>query len=179
MELASIALILGAVSVGVGVVGVLRTERLGQFARSFARSLKVGYVLMGVSTLWFVYNLSQENIADFAAYKDYLLMGFAALGLMTCLYVKDYLGARGLAVFLLLVANEMVNAARWEDTPWRVIITTWAYILAIAGMWFTIAPWRVRDLLDWSTRSPGRIKQLSMARIGFGAFIIALGLFVY
>jgi len=106
-------------------------------------------------------------------------MGFAALGLMTCLYVKDYLGARGLAVFLLLVANEMVNAARWEDTPWRLIITTWAYIMAVAGMWFTIAPWRVRDLLDWATGTPARIKQISMARIGFGAFIIALGLFVY
>lgn len=176
MELANLALILGALSVGVGVYGVIQTERLSQFAKGFARSVEVGYVLMGISTAWFVYNLSLESIADFAAYKDKLLLGFAALGVLTCVYVKDYLGARGLAVLLLLVANEMVNAARWEDTIWRLVITTWGYAFAIAGMWFTIAPWRVRDLIDWSTRTQGRLKKISVARIVFGAFVIALGM---
>lgn len=179
MELSKLTLILGAVAVAGGTAGLVKTEGLIAFLKGFPRSVPVGAGLTLVSTLWFVYNLSQENIADFAAFKDKLLLGFAALGILTCVYVRDYLGSRGLALFLLLLANEMVNAARWEETPWRLVITTMGYLMAIAGMWFTISPWRVRDLIDWAVTTPDKVKRLSMARIGVGVGLLALGAFVY
>ena len=179
MDLSTITLILGAAAVAGGVVGVVKTERLIVFLKGFPRSVSVGVALTLIATAWFVYNLSQESIADFAAFKDKLLLGFAALGIMTCIYVKDYLGSRGLALVMLLLANEMVNAARWEETPWRLVITTWAYVMAVGGMWFTISPWRVRDLIEWVTVSPQKVKQLSMVRIGLGVGLLALGALVY
>jgi len=27
----------------------------------------------------------------------------------------------------------------------------WAYVLVVAGIWFTVAPWRFRDFLAWGT----------------------------
>ena len=69
-----------------------------QALRKFPRSEPWGYALMGLGTLWFLANLQAESISDFAAYKNLMLIGFGAVGLLTCLYVRDFLAVRGLAV---------------------------------------------------------------------------------
>ena len=33
------------------------------------------------------------------------------------------------------------------ETDWRLVLVTMAYVLVFAGMWFTISPWRFRDLI--------------------------------
>ena len=65
----------------------------------------------------------------------------------------------------------MVDTARWEETEWRLVIATWAYGLALAGMWFTISPWRLRDLLNWSVATESRTRATNGLRIVFGLFI--------
>ena len=69
----------------------------------------------------------------------------------------------------------MVDAARWSDTPWRLVITVWAYGFVIAGMWFTVSPWRLRDLIEWSTATVERTRRLSAARLGLGLLVAGLG----
>ena len=103
----------------------------------------------------------------------------AAVGLGACLFVKDYLPVRGLAVLYLLLAKLMVDTARWVETDWRLVITTWAYVLVILGMWFTISPWRLRDLLNWFTANEKRTRVVSGVRLAFGVFVVILGLTVY
>src|SRR5439155_22741864 len=85
-----------------------------------------GYALMLLGTSWFLWNLNAENISDFAAYKRLMLIGFAAVGVATCIYVRDFLAVRGLAIVFLLLAKLMVDTARWADTGWRLVIVTWA-----------------------------------------------------
>jgi hypothetical protein len=46
-------------------------------------------------------------------------------------------------------------------------------------MWFTVSPWRMRDLLHWGTASVGRTRCLSGVRLAFGVFVVLLGLTVY
>jgi hypothetical protein len=46
-------------------------------------------------------------------------------------------------------------------------------------MWFTVSPWRLRDIIDWSTANDQRIRLLSGLRLGFGLLVIVLGLTVY
>src|SRR5438105_12918250 len=115
---------------------------------------------MLLGTAWFLWNLSQESIADFASYKNVLFVGFAAVGVGACIYVQDFLAVRGLAIVLLLLGKLMVDTGRpyLSHTSWVLIIQTWAYVLALAGMWLTISPWRLRDLLEWATANEKRIK---------------------
>jgi hypothetical protein len=82
-------------------------------------------------------------------------------------------------VLFLLVAKLMVDTARWEHTEWRLVIAIWAYALAIAGMWFTVYPWRLRDLLNWSVATESRTRITSGLRLAFGVFILVLGLTVF
>jgi hypothetical protein len=179
MKLSTLAVLLG---LGFGLpqlYGLMRPAKFREAVRKFPRSEPWGYALMLLGTAWFLWNLDQENISDFAAYKKALLIGFAAVGVATCIYVRDFLAVRGLAVVFLLLAKLMVDTARWEDTEWRLVIVTWAYVLVIAGMWFTVSPWRLRDLLNWGTATDQRVRLGCGLRLAFGLFVIALGLAVF
>ena len=179
MKLSVLAILLGLIAALPAAYGVAKPGTFGHVARRFPRYTPVGYVLIIAATLWFLTLLKQESIADFAAFKPALYPLFAAVGLGACLFVKDYLPVRGLAVLYLLLAKLMVDTARWVETDWRLVITTWAYVLVILGMWFTISPWRLRDLLNWFTANEKRTRVVSGMRLAFGVFVVILGLTVY
>jgi hypothetical protein len=46
-------------------------------------------------------------------------------------------------------------------------------------MWFTISPWRLRDMINWATANDSRTRNLSAARLAFGLLFVVLGLTVY
>lgn len=133
---------------------------------------------MLLGTAWFLYNLSQESIADFAAFKNLLLLGFAAIGLGSCIFVQDFLAVRGLAVVLLLLAKLMVDSGRvaLSSTSWALVIQVLAYVFVLAGMWLTISPWRMRDFLNWLIGMPGRLKLVCGLNAALAVFLIVLGL---
>jgi len=179
MKLSTLAIILG---LGIGlpqIYGLMHPTRFRDAVRKFPRSEAIGYFLMLLGTVWFLWNLNQEDISDFAAYKKAMLIGFAAVGVATCIYVRDFLAVRGLAIVLLLLAKLMVDTARWVDTEWRLVVVTWAYVLVVAGMWFTISPWRLRDLLNWATATDQRVRVGCGLRLAFGLFVVVLGLAVF
>jgi hypothetical protein len=92
--------------------------------------------------------------------------------------VQDFLAVRGLAVVLMLLGKLMVDTGRpWlGQTGWVLIIQTWAYVLIVAGMWFTVSPWKLRDLLEWGTATEQRVRVGCSARLAFGLFVAVLGL---
>ena len=145
LNLSTLSIVLGLVLGAPQLYGILKPSAFAAAVRKFPRSLPWGYALMVVGTIWFLWNLSQESIADFAAYKNVLLIGFAAVGLGTCVFVQDFLAVRGLAVVLLLLAKLMVDTGRSHlaETAWVLVIQSWAYVLVLGGMWFTVSPWRM------------------------------------
>jgi hypothetical protein len=96
----------------------------------------------------------------------------------SCVYVQDFLAARGLAVVLLLLAKLMTDTGRplLAATRWTWVIQTWAYVLVVAGIWLTVSPWRLRDVLNWATANEKRVRIGSAARLALGLFVAALGL---
>src|SRR5947207_4079325 len=181
MKLSTLAILLG---LGFGLpqlFGLLSPSKFREAVRQFPRSETWGYGLMVLGTAWFLWNLGQENISDFAAYKKAMLIGFAAVGVATCIYVRDFLAVRGLAIVFLLRAKLMVDTGRPSlgETPWVLVIQTWAYLLVVAGIWFTISPWRLRDLLNWATATDTRVRVGSGIRLAFGLFVAVLGLTVF
>jgi hypothetical protein len=96
---------------------------------------------------------------------------------LSCFFVQDFLAVRGLAVVSLLLGKLMVDTGRPHlgESPFVVVIQAWAYVLILAGIWFTITPWKLRDLLNFATANEKRIRVMSVARLGFAAFIVILG----
>jgi hypothetical protein len=181
MKLSLLTILLG---VGMGlpqIYGVVKPAGLAAAARKFPRNLRAGVVLMLLATVWFAWNVNNEPIADFSAFKPYMLGAFIAVGVLSCIFVQDFLAVRGLAVLMLLLAKLMVDTGRPHlgDSPWVLVIQYWAYAFVVAGIWLTVTPWRLRDLINWATVSEKRTRLLSLIRLGFAACILALGLTVF
>lgn len=178
MKLSMLSILLGLGLAAPQIYGLARPAQFAATVRKFPRNLPAGIFLMALATLWFLWNVNQESLADFAAFKNYMMIGFAAVGLGACIFVQDFLAVRGLAVVFLLLAKLMVDTGRPHlgETAWVLVIQTWAYLLILAGMWFTVSPWRLRDLLEWATASEKRIKVGSAVRLAFALFVVVLGL---
>jgi hypothetical protein len=179
VTLSNLAIIMGSIVAVVNFYGVVKPASFTAIARKMPRSVPLGVLLTLGATAWFIYNLRNESIADFEYLKPYLYALFAGVGLGTCIFVRDYIGARGLAVMILLVSKLMVDTARWSESPWRLVIAYWAYIFVILGIWVTITPHRLRDMIEWGTRTPLRTRLFNGFRCAFGILVIILGLKVF
>jgi hypothetical protein len=178
ISLSTLAVVLGLGFALPQLYGLANPAGYSAAVRKFPRSQPWGIVLMLLGTAWFLYNLNEESISDFASYKNVLLSVFAAVGIGACVFVRDFLAVRGLAVVLLLLAKLMVDTGRPRlgDTSWTLVIQAWAYVLVIAGMWLTVSPWRLRNFLEWGTANQARIKAGCAGGLVFGLFVAALGL---
>jgi hypothetical protein len=178
MKLSLLSILLG---LGVSVpqiYGLTKPKQFAAAARKFPRNLPVGIVLMLLATAWFVWNVNIEPIADFSVFKPYMIAAFMAVGVLACIFVQDFLAVRGLAVVALLLAKLMVDTGRPHlgTTPWVLVIQLWAYLLVVAGVWFTVTPWKLRDILNWATATEERIRIGSAIRLAFAVFVVILGL---
>ncbi|MBL9137415.1 MAG: hypothetical protein JNK85_16200 [Verrucomicrobiales bacterium] len=175
MSLASLSLLLGALIATPQIYQLANPTGWRRWSAAFPRSKPIGYVLVLAATGWFLYHVQNETLADFSRFKPYMLAGFGAIGVLTCVYVSDFLAARGLALILLLAAKLMVDTARSHESDWRWVITSLAYAWAIAGIWLTISPWRLRDFIAWNNANDGRLKFLAAFRLSFAILLIILG----
>ena len=107
-----------------------------------------------------------------------MMAGFVAVGVLSCVFVQDFLAVRGLAVMLLLLGKLMVDTGRPHlgQSPFVLVIQAWAYVFVVAGIWFTITPWKLRDFLEWATATEARTRWLSAVRLVFAVFVLGLGL---
>jgi hypothetical protein len=178
MKLSLLSILLGLGMAVPQVYGLAKPTAFAATVRKFPRHLPTGVFLMLLSTAWFVWLVKIEPIADFAAFKPYMLIVFSAIGVATCFYVQDFLAVRGLAVFMLLLGKLMVDTGRPHlgETPWVLLIQAWAYLLVLAGIWLTVAPWRLRDFLNWATANEKRVKVGSGIRLAFALLVVVLGL---
>jgi hypothetical protein len=178
MKLSLLSILLGVGMSVPQIYGLTKPVQFAAAARKFPRNLPAGIFLMLLGTAWFLWIVNAEPIADFSAFKPYMMIGFAAVGILSCIFIQDFLAVRGLAVVLLLLAKLMVDTGRPHlgDTRWALVIQAWAYLFIVAGIWFTVTPWKLRDFLNWATATEARIKIGSAVRLAFALFVVALGL---
>ncbi len=179
MTLSQLAILLGAAIAIPQLWALTKPAEAGAALRKFPRSTGWGYLLMAIGAGWFLYRLNQEAIAEFAAYKTYMLLGFGAVAVAACFFVTDFLAVRGMTITTLMLAAYILSKTRFVDTPWRLVLVVAAYVWIIAAMWWMIAPWRLRDLIQWATATPERLRKIAAARLAFGLFVIVLGVTAY
>ena len=181
IKLSTLAIALGLIAAAPQAYGLVNPKGLAEWLRKFPRHLPMGVALMVIGTAWFLYNLSLESIADFAAFKPHMMVAFAGIGLLTCIFVHDFLAVRGLAIIFLCLAKLMVDTGRPHlvDSPWVLVIQGWAYVFVVAGIWLTIAPWRLRNWIEWNTATDSRTRIGCALRLAFCLLVVALGATVF
>ena len=179
ISLANLSMILGAMALAKGVYFITAAKKACEMIKAFPRNDNAGYLLILISMVWFLLILKGENMADFEWARTFFNVFILVTGIGSCLYLKDYLAVRGAAVLMMLIAKLIVDTARFHESEWRLVLVTAAYLMVIGGMWFTVSPWRMRDLFAWGTADEKRFKILCVVRIGFGILLLMLGIFEF
>ena len=125
--------------------------------------------MLGLATAWFVFELWHLGEADFGNHKNKLIIGFIAVSFLSYFYIPDFLAVRGLAAFLLLSADKLLDAAYMEEPQSRLFLVTFVYLLIMVCMYLGSLPYRLRDFLNWLYGT-----SLRSTAVALGCFIYGL-----
>ena len=157
----------------------LAPERSVRLMRSLPRNYPLGVVLMLSATLWFTTLTGLMDLGEISGARVQLMAVWLAGGVLMTIFVPGFLAMRGLGCLLLLAAALVLDAAFLVATPWRFVMTLPAYYWVIAGMVLVYSPHLWRDAINYVTKTPERLRQLSWPGVAFGVVLIVLGIFVY
>lgn len=133
-----------------GGILLWKGKRAGGAFKLFPRSQRAAYVTLGLAAVWTLYHVSQLGEADMGNYRMPLFIGFAALAVLAFKYAPDFLSVRGACALFLLMADVLLSAAYMRyEFPQRLFLVYFVYLGILFSLYLAVAPFRLRDFLDW------------------------------
>lgn len=172
MTLFLATLLVGLVSLLFGAALVTDTSYVRSALRSFPRSPAAAYLLFGGASVWFLHRVYHLGEADFGQFRIALFLGFGAVALLSFFYVAEFLAVRGLAALVLLSAGPLLDTAfTLYEIPQRLFFVTFVYAALTLALYLGAVPYRLRDLIEWLQRVPGRPRWVGALFAAYGLLL--------
>jgi hypothetical protein len=153
--------------------GILRPDFVRRFAKDFPRSRPLGVGLLTIDFLWSLWLVATMEMGEFSPFRRPLLILLPIGFFLVLRFVNEFLAVRALAILCLLAAEPLLDAAFFRYETSRLLVTVFAYVLIVAGLFWVTKPYLLRDQLDWGTRTPGRCRFLHGAALLYGVALLA------
>ncbi|MDD5706887.1 MAG: hypothetical protein PHR35_13265 [Kiritimatiellae bacterium] len=179
MQLRQWTILLGILALAVGVPLLAAPVPAARCWRALPRHRWAGRILSAAALLWagwLVYDAPLEFLIPF---RRYILPAAAIAVPLTWMATPDLLACRALGGLLALLPAPVLVVARSHPSSWRLLVVTWMYLWAIAGMWLMMSPYRLRDWIEAVTRTPQRQRLCGAAFTAMGALLTGLALSVF
>jgi hypothetical protein len=157
----------------------LRPERYQRVASAFPRNEWAGWILCAVALSWTALIVLHAPLGRFEEWKPALYFVAPGAFVLMVFFLDELLAPRALGGLLLLVANPVLNIARWHPSNLRLVVTVVAYLLVVAGILLVLSPYRFRQATEWSCASRGRCRAVGTVGVALGTVLVVLGLTVY
>ena len=171
LSLHTAGLIAGAFLVVIGVFGLI-TPGFAQIMKQFPRSRVAGVVLLTICLAWTMWLLATIQMGEFAGFRRPLLIALPIGYLLALFFVDEFLAVRALGILCLLAAEPLLDAAFLRYEMSRLLVTVFAYLLIIAGLFWVAIPYVLRDQINWSARSVFRWRCLHFIALVYGCVIL-------
>ena len=180
----SISLHAAGIAVGlflllVGAAGLLNPASVKSFATNLPRSRIAGIVLLTVALLWNLWLLATIEMGEFASFRRPLLIALPIGYVLVLRFVDEFLAVRALGILCLLVAEPLIDAAFLRYEMSRLLVTVFAYLLVIAGLFWVTMPYLLRDQINWTTGSNMRWKMVNGVALLYGAVTLTFAMTQY
>jgi hypothetical protein len=156
LSLQTAGLIAGLFLLLVGVPGLIKPELSRGFAQRLPRSRVVVFAFLTVDLFWSLWLLATMEMGEFSGFRRPLLIILPIGFLLVLRFVDEFLAVRALGIFFLLGAEPLLDAAFFRTEPSRLLVTGFAYLLIVIGLFWVAMPYLLRDQINWSARTPGR-----------------------
>ena len=164
LSLTQATLVFGLVLLILGGSLLLQYNSVSALARKFPRSQRAGVALMALAMAWTAWKVMRLGAADYGDFKQYILIGFGVLGMLTFKYAADFLSVRAATILFLFSADGLLDAAwmRFEH-PQRLALVAPVYLGIALSLYLAYAPYRARDFFGWLFASAKRAKAFASA----------------
>ena len=171
LSLHAAGITVGVFLILVGLVGFIKPD----FARAvqrFPRSHVAGVILLTVCLVWTFWLLYTIQMGEFSSFRRPLLIALPIGYVLVLRFVDEFLAVRALGILCLLAAEPLLDAAFLRYGTSRLLITVFAYVLIVGGLFWVAVPYVLRDQINWSTRSVFRWRCLNAIALIYGGVIL-------
>ena len=168
----------GAFLVLVGLLGLLKPD-LASVVQRFPRSHVAGVIVLTICLMWTFWLLATIQMGEFSAFRRPLLIALPFGYALALRFVDEFLAVRALGVLCLLAAEPLLDAAFLRYETSRLLITVFAYVLVVAGLFWVAIPYTLRDQINWSARSAFRWRCLHAIAFIYGGVILTFAFTQY
>lgn len=158
-------------------LALLRPVPVQRWLRKFPRSKPVGALLLIIDSVWALLLVATMDLGEFSHLRTILLVVIIAATFLTFRYVDEFLAVRALGIFLLLIAEPLIEAAFLRPETGRLLLVAFAYLLAVLGMIWVGLPYLLRDQIDWARKSKPIWSAAALAGVIYGGLLAAFALF--
>ena len=178
LSLQTAGVIAGAFLVVVGVLGLMKPD-FAQVVKQFPRSRFAGVVLLTICLAWTFWLLATIQMGEFSSFRRPLLIALPIGYVITLFFVDEFLAVRALGILWLLAAEPLLDAAFLRYETSRLLVTVFAYLLIIAGLFWVAIPYVLRDQLNWIARSVFRWRCLHAIELIYGGVLLGFAFTQY
>lgn len=179
LSLRAAGIIAGALLVLLSLPGLVRPTMLQAWAKRLPRSRVAGFILFTIVLAWGFWLLATMEMGEFAPFRRPLLIVLPIGYVLVLRFVDEFLAVRALGMLCLLAAEPLLDAAFLRYESVRLVITVFAYILVVVGLFWVTMPYLLRDQIDWTSRSAWRWRSLHGLVLICGAAMLVLGLTIH
>src|SRR5438094_8300231 len=178
LSLQTAGIIAGAFLILMSLPGLLKPD-LASVAQRFPRSQVIGVVLLTVALVWTLWLLATIQMGEFAGFRRPLLIALPIGYGLVLYFVGEFLAVRALGILCLLAAEPLLAAAFLRYETSRLLVTVFAYLLVVAGLFWVTMPYLLRDQINWSARSAFRWRFLHAIAFVYGGVILTFAVTQY
>jgi hypothetical protein len=172
-------LIAGLFLLLVSLPGLIKPELARGFAQRLPRSRVAGFVLLTADLFWSLWLLATMEMGEFSSFRRPLLIILPIGFFLVLRFADEFLAVRALGILFLLGAEPLLDAAFFRTEASRLLVTVFAYLLIVIGLFWIAMPYLLRDQINWSARTPGRWRLTHGLALLCGAAILACAFMRY
>ena len=156
----------------VSLPGLLMPAAVREPLVRLPRSFPAGVAILTIVFLWSFWLLATMEMGEFSSFRKPLLFAAPVGYILVLRFVNEFLAVRALGILFLLSSEPLLDAAflRYENS--RLLVTVFAYVLIVAGLFWVTMPYLLRDQINWITRTATRFRAVSVLGVIYGAAIL-------
>ncbi|CAN5656602.1 hypothetical protein BH20VER1_BH20VER1_09590 [soil metagenome] len=172
LSLQTAGLLAGGFLLLVALLGLLLPGPVRAWLQELPRSRVAGILLLSLAFAWTFWLLATMEMGEFSGFRKPLLIALPIGFLLVLRFVSEFLAVRALGILCLLAAEPLLEAAFLRYELSRLLVTVFAYVIIVKGIFWVTMPYLLRDHIQWSTRSNGRWLVLNTLALAYGAVIL-------
>jgi len=178
LSLHSAGIVAGVFLIALGLIGLTKPD-VASVVQRFPRSRVAGVVLLTICLVWTFWLVATIQMGEFSSFRRPLLIALPMGYVLALFFVDEFLAVRALGILCLLAAEPLLDAAFLRYETSRLLVTVFAYVLIIAGLFWVAIPYTLRDQINWIARSAFRWRCLHAIELIYGGVILGFAFTQY